>query len=79
MRTSYLYLFDGQQLSDKYMVPREVEAATMDENGLRAVIAVEKDCKQCLEVYSLQGGKIQYECDAANHELEFHRRRGRLE
>ena len=79
MRTSYLYLFEGQQLSDKYMVPREVEAASMDENGLRAVIAVVKDCKQCLEVYSLQGGKIQYECDAANHELEYHRRRGRFE
>lgn len=36
-------------------------------------MAVEKDRRECVEVYSLESGKIQYLCDAANHELDYHR------
>ena len=73
MSPSRMYLFEGQQLVDTYMLPQEAEAADMDENGLRAVVAVEKNKKQCIDVYSLQYGKIEFECESANHELEYHR------
>ena len=73
MSPSRMYLFEGQQLVDTYMLPQEAEAADMDENGLRAVVAVEKNKKQCIDVYSLQSGKIEFECESANHELEYHR------
>ena len=73
MNPSRMYLFEGQQLVDTYMLPQEVEAADMVENGLRAVVAVEKNKKQCIDVYSLQSGKIEFECESANHELEYHR------
>ena len=63
MSPSRMYLFEGQQLVDTYMLPQEAEAADMDENGLRAVVAVEKNKKQCIDVYSLQSGKIEFECE----------------
>lgn len=34
---------------------------------------MEKNARQCVEVYSLDTGKIQYLCDTANHELDYHR------
>ena len=59
---------------DTKVLPHEIESADMDENGLRVAVAVEKNGKQCIEVYSLQTGKIEYDCDTANHELEYHRK-----
>ena len=70
---SRLYLFDGQQLVDTKVFDQEIGSADMDENGLRVVVSMEKNGKQCIEVYSLASGMIEYECDAANHELEYHR------
>ena len=38
-------------------------------------MAVEKQRRECVEVYSLDTGKIQYLCGTANHELDYHRSR----
>lgn len=34
---------------------------------------MERDRREVVEVYTLDGGKINSLCDAANHELDYHR------
>ncbi|KAK8833595.1 hypothetical protein WA577_001528, partial [Blastocystis sp. JDR] len=72
---NHIYLFREQQLVDTLTLPQEARAGDMDECGLLVAVAVEKQRRECVEVYSLDTGKIQYLCDTANHELDYHRSR----
>ena len=66
------------------MIPAEIRCGDLDESGLLIVyknmknlnkqaIAIEKNHREVVEVYSLENNKITYLCDAANHELDYHR------